>query len=108
MDSARSDPPQPMQPTFGALLRRYRLAAGISQERLAERAGLSVQALSVLENGRRHAPYRHTVNLLARALELTADETAALAARTNAPTGCIGRGWRDSMRKEEQRPGSPR
>jgi transcriptional regulator with XRE-family HTH domain len=45
-----------MQPTFGELLRRYRLAASISQERLAERAGLSVQALSALENGRRRPP----------------------------------------------------
>jgi transcriptional regulator with XRE-family HTH domain len=38
------------------LLRRYRLAASISQERLADRAGLSGQALSELENGRRQAP----------------------------------------------------
>jgi transcriptional regulator with XRE-family HTH domain len=67
-----------MQPSFGALLRRYRLAAGISQERLAERAGLSVQALSALENGRRQAPYRHTVAVLARALGLPPDEAAAL------------------------------
>ena len=43
MDRARPDPPQPVQPTFGALLRQYRLAAGLSQEELAERAGLSVQ-----------------------------------------------------------------
>jgi non-specific serine/threonine protein kinase len=69
-----------MQPTFGALLRRYRLAAGISQERLAEQAGLSVQALSALENGRRQAPYRHTVALLAQALGLSADQTALLEA----------------------------
>jgi non-specific serine/threonine protein kinase len=67
-------------PIFGELLRHYRLAAGISQERLAERAGLSVQALSALENGRRQVPYRHTVALLVQALGLAADETALLQA----------------------------
>ena len=39
--------------TFGALLRRYRLAASRSQEALAERAGLSVAAISSLERDRR-------------------------------------------------------
>lgn len=69
------------QATFGALLRRYRLAAGFSQERLAERAGISVQALSALKNGRRQAPYRHTVALLAKAMDLAEAETALLEAR---------------------------
>ena len=47
---------------------------------LAERAGLSVQGLSALENGRRQAPYRHTITLLARALGLTVPESVALEA----------------------------
>jgi non-specific serine/threonine protein kinase len=80
MDTARPDPLPPVQPTFGALLRQYRLAAGVSQEALAERAGMSVQGLSALENGRRQAPYRHTVTLLARALGLSVAETSALEA----------------------------
>jgi non-specific serine/threonine protein kinase len=75
-----SQPPQGAQASFGALLRQYRLAAGLSQETLAEQAGISVQGLSALENGKRQAPYRHTVSLLARALGLTAAETAALEA----------------------------
>jgi non-specific serine/threonine protein kinase len=79
MDTAPHDVPQ-TTPTFGALLRRFRLAAGISQELLAERAGLSVQALSALENGRRQVPYRHTVTLLAQALGLSADAAALLEA----------------------------
>jgi non-specific serine/threonine protein kinase len=62
------------------LLRRYRLAAGLTQEDLAERAGLSVQGLSALESGKRQAPYRHTVTMLARALGLTASEAEALEA----------------------------
>jgi transcriptional regulator with XRE-family HTH domain len=56
---------------FGTLLRRYRLAAGLSQEALAERAGLSAAAISALESGRRTAPRPDTVTLLATALGLT-------------------------------------
>ena len=43
---------------FGPLLRRFRLAARLSQEQLAERARLSVVSVSALERGRRRAPYR--------------------------------------------------
>jgi len=35
-------------PTFGALLKRHRRAAGLSQEQLAERAGLTAQAISTV------------------------------------------------------------
>ena len=35
--------------SFGDLLRRQRLAAGLTQEKLAELAGLSVRGLSDLE-----------------------------------------------------------
>ena len=34
---------------FGELLRRYRVAAGLSQETLADRAGLSAWAISDVE-----------------------------------------------------------
>jgi len=56
--------------TFGALLRRQRLAAGLSQEALAERARLSAAAIAALERGRRTAPRPDTVTLLADALGL--------------------------------------
>ncbi|MBV9279902.1 MAG: helix-turn-helix transcriptional regulator, partial [Chloroflexi bacterium] len=36
---------------FGDLLRRLRAAAGLSQEDLAERAGLGVRTISDLERG---------------------------------------------------------
>ena len=36
--------------SFGALLRRFRLAAGLSQEELAERAGMSARG-SVTSSG---------------------------------------------------------
>ncbi len=68
------------RPTFGALLKRQRLAAGLSQEQLAERAGLTAQAIGVLERGTRQAPYRDTVRALARALALAPAEAAALEA----------------------------
>ena len=46
---------------FGERLRRLRVAAGLSQEALAERAGLSAQAVGALETGKRRRPYPHTV-----------------------------------------------
>src|SRR5437016_3219809 len=66
--------------SFGALLRRYRMAAGITQEALAERAGLSLRGVSDLERGLRSAPYPDTVERLVEALELGATERAALQA----------------------------
>lgn len=56
--------------TFAGLLRRHRRAARLSQEALAEGAALSKDAVSALERGARRAPYRDTVELLARALRL--------------------------------------
>ncbi len=42
--------------SFGALLKRYRLEAGLSQEALAARAELSTRAISDLERGVKHTP----------------------------------------------------
>jgi non-specific serine/threonine protein kinase len=66
--------------TFGALVRRFRRRAALSQEALAERAGLSVDAVSVIERRTRGVPRPDTVALLARALELGPAERAAFAA----------------------------
>jgi predicted ATPase/DNA-binding NarL/FixJ family response regulator/transcriptional regulator with XRE-family HTH domain len=65
---------------FGALLQQYRLAAGFSQEELAERARLSRRGISDLERGQRRLPHPATVRRLADALNLTAPERAALLA----------------------------
>ena len=54
--------------SFGARLRRLRGAAGLTQEELALRAGLSSDAVSRLERGQRKRPYPHTVRALAGAL----------------------------------------
>jgi transcriptional regulator with XRE-family HTH domain len=50
---------------FGILLHERRRAAGLSQRALAERAGLSVDAVAALERGRRAAPRQDTVAQLA-------------------------------------------
>ncbi|HEX8727415.1 MAG TPA: helix-turn-helix transcriptional regulator, partial [Ktedonobacterales bacterium] len=57
--------------TFGALLRRFRLAAGLTQAALAEHAGLSERAINDLERDPHRAPRLESVNLLAEALKLS-------------------------------------
>jgi predicted ATPase/transcriptional regulator with XRE-family HTH domain len=64
---------------FGAALRRHRLAAGLSQERLAELARISIEAVGALERGTRKTPQRQTLQLLIDALRLTPAERDALA-----------------------------
>ena len=66
-------------PAFAMLLRRYRMAAGLTQEELAERARLSVRTIGDLERGASLAPRKDTVELLAEALVLAPPERAALA-----------------------------
>jgi predicted ATPase/DNA-binding XRE family transcriptional regulator len=55
-----------------------RSRARLSQEELAERSGLSVQAVGSLERGSRRAPYKRTVESLAVALGADEWELAAL------------------------------
>jgi transcriptional regulator with XRE-family HTH domain len=63
---------------FAGLLRAFRVAAGLSQEELAERARLSRRTISDLERGVTVAPYRDTVALLVDALGLAASDRAEL------------------------------
>jgi predicted ATPase/transcriptional regulator with XRE-family HTH domain len=79
--------------TFGALLRRHRLAAGLTQEGLADRAGLSAKAVSDLERDPGRTPRLDTVTLLADALALAPEQRADLlgAARpVSVPPGAGG------------------
>ncbi len=64
--------------TFGALLRRHRLAAGLTQERLAERASVSARGVQDLERGVITAPRAETIQLLADALDLDLAQRLAL------------------------------
>jgi transcriptional regulator with XRE-family HTH domain len=66
--------------SFGDLLRRHRDVAGLTQEELAQKAGLSVPTISNLERGRSQTPYRATVRSLAGALELSEEDRAGLLA----------------------------
>lgn len=65
---------------FGELLRRLRVARGLTQQLLAERSGVSVRGLSDLERGARHVPQRETIQRLIAGLELAEDEQALLLA----------------------------
>ena len=70
--------------TFSALLRRLRLGAGLTQEALAERAGLSARAVSDLERDPERTPRLETVRLLADALELDPERRGQLLAAARA------------------------
>lgn len=56
--------------SFGQVLRRHRHAAGLSQQALAERAGLSERGISDLERGRRRMPRLETIRMLVDGLGL--------------------------------------
>jgi predicted ATPase/DNA-binding XRE family transcriptional regulator len=64
------------QTSFGTLLRRYRTAAGFTQEALAARAGLSARTIADLERGINRVPRHDTFELLTSSLELTAQQRA--------------------------------
>jgi non-specific serine/threonine protein kinase len=65
------------EPTFGSLLREHRLAAGLTQEALAERSGVSARGIQLLEAGSVR-PRRSTITELTRALSLTGPDREAL------------------------------
>src|SRR5262245_6255072 len=68
---------------FGQMLRRFRTAAGLTQEELAERAGLSTRGVQDLERGLRRSPHPGTTHRLAEALALGPAERAELLATTD-------------------------
>jgi predicted ATPase/DNA-binding XRE family transcriptional regulator len=78
--------------SFGELLRRYRTAAGLTQEQLAERAGLSARGVQDLERGLRRSPYPDTTRRLAEALGLADHERAQLLAAVDAAGSSAGSG----------------
>ncbi len=80
--------------SVGRLLRRFRVAAGLTQEALAERARVSPDTIAALEQGRRRAPRLSTVTEIADALGLGLGDRAALAnaaAGIEAPVPDLGR-----------------
>src|SRR4051794_36273066 len=81
--------PGGMSETFddaGRLLRRFRVAAGLTQSQLAASARISVATVRDLEQGRSLRPQARSVRLLAEALNLPAEAVATLQA-VAAPSG---------------------
>ncbi len=70
---------------FAALLKQARTEADLTQEALAERAGVSVRRIRDLERGTAHRPRVDTVRLLAEALGLPPDVHAAFIAAARRP-----------------------
>src|SRR3954469_6892146 len=65
------------EPTFGSLLREHRLAAGLTQEMLAERSGVSQRAIQLLEADSVR-PRRSTIGHLTEALSIAGPDRAEL------------------------------
>ncbi|TDD60448.1 XRE family transcriptional regulator [Kribbella antibiotica] len=65
---------------FGPVLRKFRKAAGWSQERLSAESGVSAEAIKALEAGRHRHPRWLTLKLLGEGLALTEAQRAELVA----------------------------
>ncbi len=66
-----SELPAETGPSFSLLLRRHRSDAGLTQEELAHRSGVSVRAICDMERGRTTRPRMRSVRLLTDALALS-------------------------------------
>ena len=77
---------------FGTHLRRLRVERGLSQLELAERANISVEAISALERGVRKRPQAGTVDLLGNALALDNDQMRALRELSRSAPRTVARG----------------
>src|ERR1700757_1707909 len=80
----------PGQARPGEWLRQQRVAAGLTQEDLAERSGVSVRAIADLERGRTRRPYPSSVRALAQALGLPEAAGGELVARSRAGSDSDG------------------
>jgi transcriptional regulator with XRE-family HTH domain len=65
----------------GLWLRRQREAAGLTQEDLAQRSGVSIRAIGDLERGRTRRPHPRSIRLVASALGLAGPACDELVAR---------------------------
>jgi len=90
------------QTSFGILLKRYRMAAGLTQEALAARAQLSTRTSADLERGINRLPRHDTFGLLMTALNVNSQQralflTMARPEMTAAAAGTVGQVRRDPM-----------
>src|SRR5690349_19985023 len=85
MESREATPGTAAVPaSLGARLWRLRQDSELSQEALAELAGLSAEAVSGIERGKRGAPRLDSVALLAHASDLGPADRAAFIAASRA------------------------
>jgi transcriptional regulator with XRE-family HTH domain len=66
-----------MQVSFSNVLNQERLATGLSQEKFAEKVGLSMRSISLLETGKQQ-PTLPTLNRIAKALDIKTSELLKL------------------------------
>ena len=83
------------------LLKRLRASAGLTQEELAERSGVSVRAISDIERGLRKSVYTDTARRLAGALAATPAE------RTSVEDALRGRAGGEARRQHAPLPRPP-
>ena len=77
--------------SFGAHLRRLREHGGLTQEELADRAGLTAKAIGALERGERRRPYPHTVRALTAALGLSDSDRDVLVTSVPSRGASVGK-----------------
>ncbi|GAA4010975.1 hypothetical protein GCM10022247_36600 [Allokutzneria multivorans] len=75
-----------MSEQLAAAVRRLRKRAGLTQEALAERSGISVSTIRGIETGKRGNPQLASVRMLARALDLSQAEQEELVAAASGTT----------------------
>jgi transcriptional regulator with XRE-family HTH domain len=93
---------------FGQVLRQLRIARGLTQEELADRARLSVRGISDLERGVKLAPRSTTLRLLANALDADPRQSAELfAAAARAKTQGPATGGTYAKGREQARLSGP-
>ena len=97
-----------MDASFGAVLRRYRLAACLTQEALARRAGLGATTIAALERNRHGTPHHETLALLGEAMALAPEDRAhLLAAAQPAGAGAVTPAPASSAARSTQEPTHP-
>jgi predicted ATPase/DNA-binding XRE family transcriptional regulator len=91
---------------FGQLLREHRRAAGLTQEVLAEKAGLSVHGIQKLERGITH-PYPDTLQRLLRTFTLAPEDRQEFEAAARRPPQYTATGGRSSIAPRHNLPAQP-
>jgi len=85
--------------------------AGLSQEELADKSGLSVRAISNIERARTARPYATSIRLLADALGLAGQARADLMRARSAVSGTVADACADlrapALRSARERPAAP-